>query len=381
MAKQIPFTKVYFGEDERKAVLEALASGAIGGNGPVSLGFEQMLEETLQVKYALLTTSCSHALELGAMALGLGPDDEVIMPSFTFVTTASAVVRQGARPVFVDIDERTWNLAPEHLEASLTSKTRAIIPVHYAGQGCKMVEIMEFARQHHLYVVEDSAQGLGARYAGKFLGTIGDIGCLSFHVTKNVVCGEGGAFLTNDEAIARRAEIIREKGTNRSQFLRGEVDKYTWVELGSSFIPSDLLAAVATAQFQKMTQINQLRRAAWECFQDGLRNLEKQGDIILPYVVPEAEINYHIFAFRTADLNRRDHILRELKKRGIGATFHYIPLHSSPYATRRWGYRAEDLPVTELVAASLIRLPLFPELSREDQDYIVDAVHEIFRTT
>jgi dTDP-4-amino-4,6-dideoxygalactose transaminase len=379
MGRTIPFTKTYFDDEEREAVLAALDTGAIGGNGAHSTLFEEMLEESLSVKHALFTTSCSHALELGAMALDLAPDDEVIVPSFTFVTTASSIVRQGARPVFVDIDERTWNMDIAHMRSCLTPRTKAILPVHYAGQACKMDEIMGFAQQHGLYVMEDAAQGLGASYKQKSLGTIGHIGCLSFHVTKNVVCGEGGAFLTNDDGIAFRAEIIREKGTNRSQFLRGEVDKYTWVDLGSSFIPSDLLAAIAVAQFRKMDQINRMRRRAWEFYQQGLQDLEQSGDLILPFIDPEAQINYHIYAFRMADSSRRDDVIGALKQRGVGATFHYIPLHSSPYATKRWGYRAEDLPVTELVAASLIRLPLFPELTREDLAYIIETVYEVVK--
>lgn len=377
--KSIPFTKIHIGEEEKTAVMDVLESGVIGGNGPVGAKLETWLQENFQVRFALLTTSCSHALELGAMALGIEPGDEVILPSFTFVTTASAIVRQGAKPVFVDIDERTWNIDPAKIKAHITPQTKAIIPVHYAGQGCEMERIMAIARQHNLLVIEDAAQGVGARYDGQALGTIGNTGAFSFHVTKNIVCGEGGALLTNDEKVARKAEIMREKGTNRSQFLRGEVDKYTWVELGSSFIPSDLLSAIALVQFEKMGEINKLRKQVWDNYQNGLSDLAQRGDIILPYIHSKAEINWHIYAFRVADPDHRDNLLSELKKRGIGATFHYIPLHSSPYAQKQWGYRTDDLPITELVSASLVRLPLFPDLSEEDQEFILEEIHQVMK--
>lgn len=241
-----------------------------------------------------------------------------------------------------------------------------------------MDTIIDIARRHRLYVIEDAAQGIGARYGGRYLGAIGDIGCFSFHVTKNIIGGEGGAFVTNNDEIAERAEIIREKGTNRSKYLRGEVDKYTWVEVGSSFVPSDLIAAVILAQLDKMEQIHRLRQTIWLRYQESLRDLECRGDIILPYIQPKAEINWHIYAFRVSDPRRRDLVLDELKRRGIGATFHFVPLHSSPYARERWGYRAEDLPVTERVAASLIRLPIYPDLTEEEQEYIIESIYDIF---
>ncbi|MDW8145850.1 MAG: dTDP-4-amino-4,6-dideoxygalactose transaminase [Roseiflexaceae bacterium] len=378
MRTYIPFNRVSLGDEEKAAVLRALEEGALGGNGPIGAQVQARLRTLLGVRYALLTTSCSHALEMAAMALRLGPGDEVIMPSFTFVTTASSVVRQGARPVFVDIDEQTYNLDPEQVERHITPATRAILPVHYAGQGCEMNAIIDIARRHRLYVIEDAAQGIGARYGGCYLGAIGDIGCFSFHVTKNIIGGEGGAFVTNDDEIAERAEIIREKGTNRSKYLRGEVDKYTWVDVGSSFVPSDLIAAVILAQLDKMEQIHRLRKAIWQRYQESLRDLACRGDIILPYVRPEAEINWHIYAFRVSDPKRRDLVLDELKRRGIGATFHFVPLHSSPYARARWGYRAEDLPVTERVAASLIRLPVYPDLTQGEQEYIIESIYDIF---
>jgi dTDP-4-amino-4,6-dideoxygalactose transaminase len=373
----IPFVKAYIGEEEKAAVLQALESGNLGGNGPIGAQLQERLRAVLGAQHVLLTTSCTHALELATLSLRLGPDDEVIMPSFTFVTTASAVVRTGARPVFAEIDEATFNLDPADIERRLTPQTRAILPVHYAGQGCAMDKIMDIARRHNLYVIEDAAQGLGARYERQPLGTIGHIGCFSFHVTKNVICGEGGAFVTNDEAIAQRAEIMREKGTNRSRFLRGEVDKYTWVDVGSSFVPSDLLAAIALAQLEKMDEIHRLRQVVWERYQMDFASLEQQGKIIRPAVGPNAELNWHLYALRITESDRRDAVLAELKRRRIGATFHFVPLHSSPYAQERWGYRPEDLPITERVSASLVRLPIYPHLSTCDQDYIVESLYDI----
>ena len=282
----IPFTKVYIGEEEKAAVLRALESGALGGNGPIGAQLQERLRELLGVRHVLVTTSCSHALEMAAMSVRLGPGDEIIMPSFTFVTTASAVVRERAHPVFVDIDEATFNIDPAQIEAHITPRTRAIVPVHYAGQGCAMDEIMDIAQRHNLYVIEDAAQGLGAKYDGHYLGTIGHVGCFSFHVTKNVICGEGGAFVTNDDAIAERAEIIREKGTNRSKFLRGEVDKYTWVDVGSSFISSDLLAAYLFAQLEQQARITDRRRRIYENYAAQLTPLAVAGHVELPGQCP-----------------------------------------------------------------------------------------------
>jgi dTDP-4-amino-4,6-dideoxygalactose transaminase len=376
----IPFCKPSIGQEEREAILRVLDSGHIGGNGPVSREVEKLAQERFGVHRALLTTSCSHALEIAAMILGLGDGDEVIMPSFGFVTSATSVVRQGARPVFAEIDGLTFNLDPDDVRQRIGPRTRAIICVHYAGQGCDMDALMALARASNLAVIEDAAQGVGARYNGRFLGTIGHMASYSFHVTKNVVCGEGGAFLTNDPAIAEQAEIIREKGTNRSKFLRGEVDKYTWVEQGSSFVLSDLLAALILAQFSKLDDLQRQRERIWTRYQEGLEDLATEGHIVLPYVDPRAEPNWHIYAFRVSEPALRDQVIAELKRRGIQATFHYVPLHSSPYARSRWGYRPEELPVTELVSASLVRLPIYSDLSQDDQDFIIDSLHDILRT-
>jgi len=372
----IPFTRPDIGEREKQAVLAALEAEHIGGNGPISRALEARLCELFGVQHALLTTSCSDALELAMMSARIGPGDEVIMPSMTFVSTANAVIRERAMPVFADIRPDTFNLDPADVERLITPATRGIIPVHYAGQGCDMAALQALAKAHGLWVVEDAAQGVGALYDGRYLGTIGDMGCYSFHVTKNVSCGEGGAFLTNDDEIARRAEIIREKGTNRSAFLRGEVDKYTWVDVGSSFIPSDLLSALILAQLDRLTEITTRRLVIWHRYDNELGPLAETGKIILPHIDSRATINGHIFAFRTYAPERRDGLLEMLRQKGIQATFHYVPLHSSPFARRYLG-SARDLPTTDLVSGSLVRLPLFSTLTDEQQAYIIETLYEI----
>ncbi|MBN1994183.1 MAG: dTDP-4-amino-4,6-dideoxygalactose transaminase [Anaerolineae bacterium] len=384
MVLKIPFVKPSLTQVEYDAVLIALKEGAIGGNGRIGLQTQQWLADYLRVKHALLTTSCSHALEMAMMALNIGPGDEVILPSFAFVTAASAIVRQGARPVFAEIDETTFNIAPQDVKQRITSRSKAIVVVHYAGLGCKMAEILSIAQTHHLFVVEDAAQAIGASYMGQPLGTQGHIGCYSFHSTKNVVAGEGGAFVTNDEDIARKAEIVREKGTNRSQFLRGEVDKYTWVDLGSSYVISDLLAALLYAQLQRVNELTQARQKVWWRYYQQMADLETAGLIIRPGLDPQTEHNGHIYAFRVAGeaneaARRRNALLDYLKSRGVGATFHFIPLHSSPYGQERLGYKEGDFPITERVSASLVRLPLYPELSSEQVDYVLEVLNDGFK--
>lgn len=378
-SSRIPLTRPSLDDAECEAVLQVLKSGQLGGNGPIGHELERLIQARFDVRRALATTSCTHALEMAAMVLKLRPGDEVIMPSFGFVTAATAVIRQGARPVFAEVQPTTFNLDPDDVRQRLTPRTRAILCVHYAGQGCDMDALMGLARDHQLAVIEDAAQGVGGRFNGRYLGTIGQVGCYSFHVTKNVTCGEGGAFLTNDLDLAERAEIIREKGTDRSKFLRGEVDKYTWVDEGSSYVLSDLLAAIALVQLKKLARIQQQRQDRWRRYQTGLTDLEAAGCLHLPVVDDRAEPNWHIYALRVAVAAERDRVLAELKQRGIDATFHFVPLHSSPYSRRRWGYRPEDLPLTEQISAALIRLPIYPELATADQDYIIEALHQIFR--
>jgi dTDP-4-amino-4,6-dideoxygalactose transaminase len=375
--QSIPLNKPFLGPEERRAALDALEGLQLGGNGPLGREAEAYLQDLFGVHHLLLTTSCTHAMEMAMMALDLSPGDEVIMPSFTFVTTATAVVRLGARPVFADIDERSFNLEPDSVAERITARTRAIMPVHYAGQACDMQAIMSLAREHGLKIIEDAAHGVGAKYEGRYLGTIGDAGCYSFHITKNVTCGEGGAFLTNDEDLARRCEIIREKGTNRSQFLRGEVDKYTWVDIGSSFVLSDLLAAILLEQIRKLDEILQRRRVIWERYQAALKDLENRGEIVLPHLGPQRDSSWHIYAIRTVK-ESSDRVIQALREKGIGATFHFVPLHLSPYAQEHLGCVAGDLPVTERVSRTLIRLPIYPSLTEHEQDYVIQALHESF---
>jgi len=371
---KIPLTRPFFGQEEIKAVQDALAANQVSGTGPITRACEEQIERTFNVRHALLTTSCTDALELAMMCLEIGPRDEVICPSFTFPSTANAIVREGARPVFADIDERTLNINPADVERKITPRTRAILPVHYAGVACRMDELLQIARDRGLAVVEDAAQGLGARYRGKYLGTIGDIGCYSFHGTKNVTCGEGGAFLTNDDARAKQAEVLLEKGTNRAAFLRGQVDRYTWVDRGSSFALSDLLAAVLLAQLGKQATIEEKRRHIYHRYRKALERYAVQGKISLPAIPEECEPNWHIFYILLPDESRRNELQRRLNGQGIGAAFHYVPLHSSPYGMRVLGCKAADLPVTERISKRILRLPLYPAMTEEDVEYIVARV-------
>ncbi|MBI4539310.1 MAG: dTDP-4-amino-4,6-dideoxygalactose transaminase [Gemmatimonadetes bacterium] len=372
---RIPAHKPTIGEREIEAVVAALRSGEIGGNGPIGRGVEQWLQAKFGASHALLTPSCTHAMELALMVLGVGPGDEVILPSFTFTSTANAVCLQRATPVFAEVEEDTLTIDPEDVARCLTPRSKVIMPVHYAGVSCRMDELLAIAEERGLYVVEDAAQGVGARYKGVYLGTIGHMGCYSFHVTKNVTCGEGGALLVKDPERFRAAEMMREKGTNRSAFLRGEVDKYTWTERGSSYVLSDLLAAVLPAQLSRLDEINAARREIYECYRDGLRDLENAELIRLPRIPAYAESNYHIFHFHLPSQEKRDFVLGCLRERGIGASFHYVPLHSSPYG-RRFGVGARDLPRTERLSSTLVRLPIYPELSEEERTYVLESVRD-----
>jgi dTDP-4-amino-4,6-dideoxygalactose transaminase len=374
--RRIRFVQPDLTNEDIQTVVAALQANQLGGNGEVGQRVQAQLRRLVGTGHALLTTSCSHALEMAMMALDIGAGDEVIVPSFAFVTAASAIVRQGARPVFAEIDEFTFNLNPDDVARRITPRTRAVVCVHYAGQGCQMDELMALARQHDLYVVEDAAQAIGAKYGGRSLGTFGHAGCFSFHITKNIVAGEGGAFVTGDDDIARRAEIIREKGTNRSAFLRGEVDKYSWVDVGSSFVPSDLLAALLGSQLARVEEITQQRLTLWNGYYVGMARLEQAGLVIRPRLDPRAEINGHIYAFRVAP-SIRDRVIEGLKARGIESTFHFVPLHSSPYGQKALGCRRGDLPVTERVAASLIRLPLHTRLSMDDIEFILEQLEQV----
>jgi len=357
----IPFNKPYIKKKEREAVAEALGQDVIHGDGPTTERVQDTLRDWLGVDCALLTTSCTHALEMAMMTLDVGPGDEVIMPSFNFVSSANAVVLRGATPVFAEIRPDTLNLDPAAVEEKITEDTVAIVPVHYGGVACDMEAFLKLGEEYDVAIVEDAAQGVDAYYDGEPLGTIGDIGCYSFHDTKNVTSGEGGAFLTDDEDIARRAEIVREKGTNRSAFYRGEVDKYSWVDEGSSYIPSDLLAALLGAQLARRAEIKEKRKQVWTMYREALRPLVEDGPLEWQKIPEYADPNYHLFYLRTRTPAERDELLDALKDAGIQATFHYVPLHSSPYGRETLGC-TDDLSTTQHCSETLIRLPLYPQL-------------------
>jgi dTDP-4-amino-4,6-dideoxygalactose transaminase len=368
----IPFNRPYIDRRAVDAVGRVIDSGRLSGDGPVCKEVEASLRNLLSVKHVLLTTSGTHALEMAMMLLDLKPGDEVILPSFTFVSTANAILRCGGTPVFCEIEDRTFTMDPDDVTRRISSRTRAIIPVHYAGIPAQMDRIGEIAGNHNCLVIEDAAQGVNATYRGRYQGTIGNAGALSFHDTKNYVAGEGGAFLTNDEHLGRRAEIIREKGTNRANFLRGEVDRYTWVELGSSYILSDILAAILKCQLTDFSVIRSERERVHQRYITGLRDLEQKERLRLPVIPAYCESNYHIFPVLLRTEADRDAAIRRMKEAGIGTTFHYVPLHSSPYACRVLGTSDLRLPVTDRISGTLLRLPIYPRLTDSDVDYIVE---------
>ncbi|HEY3358948.1 MAG TPA: dTDP-4-amino-4,6-dideoxygalactose transaminase [Polyangia bacterium] len=378
MAYRIPFNLPSLTGRELEYVQQAVAGGHISGDGPFTKKCHALLEQMLGGgSRCLLTTSCTHALDMAALLLDLQPGDEVIVPSFTFVSTANAVVLRGARPVFCDVREDTLNLDERLVPGLVTDRTRAIFVVHYAGVACEMDPILATARERSLAVVEDAAQALGSRYRGRPLGTLGDVGAFSFHETKNVFCGEGGALVINRPDLLERAEIIREKGTNRSQFFRGLVDKYTWVDVGSSFLPSDLLAAFLFAQLESFPEVQRHRKAIWHHYYYGLEDLERRGVLRLPRVPAHVEPNYHLFHLLLEDDVTRDRLMLHLREQGILAVFHYIPLHDSPMG-RRLGYVPGSLPVTERASGRLLRLPFYNGLSQTDQHDVIAAIRSFF---
>jgi dTDP-4-amino-4,6-dideoxygalactose transaminase len=371
--RPIRFHSPWYDERELEAVRGALNTHSTG-DGPMGRKVEARLAGMLGIHRALLTTSCTHALELALLALGIGRDQEVICPSFTFVSSANAALRVGARPVFADIDGRTLGLDPEDVERRLTPRTVALIPVHYAGVAPDMDALMDIARRRGLRVVEDAAQGLAASYRGRPLGTLGDAGCFSFHETKNVSCGEGGALVISDPDLAKRAEIAREKGTNRAAFFRGEVDKYTWVAEGSSYVLSDVLAAILDAQLDKLAEIQVRRAAIVAAYRSGLADWAAARGVRLPAELPLREPNHHIFYLLYPDAASRDRAMAALRAHGVMATFHYVPLHSAPHG-RSLGAQPE-LPVTDRVAGTLLRLPLHPRLTQDDVERVIEAVRQ-----
>ncbi|HQR24748.1 MAG TPA: dTDP-4-amino-4,6-dideoxygalactose transaminase [Steroidobacteraceae bacterium] len=377
MGYRIPFNKPPVAGSEVEYIREAIAAGRTSGDGPFTRRCQQLLETRFGAARALLTTSCTAALEMAGLLCDLKAGDEVIMPSYTFVSTANAIVLRGAVPVFVDVRPDTLNLDERLIEGALTPRTRAVWPVHYAGVACEMDEIMAIARRHGLTVVEDAAQGVFASYRGRWLGTIGDLGCYSFHETKNFTCGEGGALLVNAERFLHRAEILREKGTNRSQFLRGQVDKYTWVDVGSSYVPSDLLAAFLYAQLEHMEAITAKRRAVFERYMRELSPLAERGLVRLPVVPAQCSTNYHMFYLLTAGIEERTALIEHLKRAGIQSVFHYVPLHTSPVG-RSLGGREGMLPVTEDASARLLRLPLYCDMTATEVGEVIVEIYRFF---
>ena len=376
--EKIPFNKPSAVGKERQYIAEAIASGQLGGDGPFAQRCEQLLQQRYSIPYALLTHSCTGALEMAALLCEVGPGDEVIMPSYTFVSTANAFVLRGAQPRFVDIRPDTLNIDDKLIEETVNEHTKAIIPVHYAGVGCEMDEIMRLADKYHLYVIEDAAQALGAEYRNRPLGTFGELGCFSFHETKNLVSGEGGALAVNWAEFADAADIIHQKGTNRKQFLRGEVDKYTWVGVGSSYAPSEITAAFLYAQLQQQDAVQATRMGLWRTYHQALADLEEAGCLLRPHWPQHCSHNAHIYYLLTADLTERQALLEYLAQRGIGAAFHYVPLHSSPMG-QSLGYRRGQLPVTEEMFQRLVRLPLYYELTETEVLRVVEAVREFYQ--
>jgi len=375
---KIPFNKPFTIGAELENIAAAVGDGHLAGDGRFTRQCHQWLEQNLGAKRALLTHSCTAALEMAAILCDLKPGDEVIMPSFTFVSTANAFVLRGAVPVFVDVRRDTFNLDERLIDAALTPRTKAIVPVHYAGVSCEMDVIMDLARQRSLLVVEDAAQGILAEYRGRKLGAIGHLGCLSFHETKNVISGEGGALLVNDERFVARAEVIREKGTNRAQFFRGEVDKYSWVDIGSSYLPSELVGAFLWAQLEQARAINARRMDLCSAYRKGLEPLARSGALALPQPEPAGVTgNGHMFYVLLQDLAARTRLIAHLKARGIHSVFHYVPLHSSP-AGRKFGRVAGPMTVTDDVSGRLLRLPLYFELDEGDVRHIAAAIREFF---
>jgi dTDP-4-amino-4,6-dideoxygalactose transaminase len=354
----IPFNKPHVTGHEHRYIQDAIERGHLSGNGHYSKLCQGWLEQRLGAPKVLLTHSCTAALEMAAILADIGPGDEVIMPSFTFVSTANAFVLRGATPVFVDVREDTFNLDERLIEAAITPRTKAIVPVHYAGVGCDMAAIMAIAHRHGLIVIEDAAQALMADQAGRPLGSWGHLAAFSFHETKNVISGEGGALVVNDPALVERAEIIREKGTNRSQFLRGQVDKYTWVDVGSSFLPSDILAAFLWSQLEEADAITRARLDLWDRYHAALAPLEATGRLRRPVVPAESRHNAHMYYVLLNDGETRDRVLKALNAAGVNAVFHYVPLHSAP-AGQRYARAHGALPMTDHAGARLLRLPLW----------------------
>ena len=375
--EMIGFNKPPYVGKEFDYMRQAIEQEKICGDGEFTKRCSEWMKKNFKVNNCLLTTSCTHALEMAAFLAGIEPGDEVIMPAYTFVSTADAFVLRGAKIVFVDIKPETMNIDENLIEAAITDKTKAIVPVHYAGVACEMDAIMDIAKRHNLKVIEDAAQGVNAFYKGKALGTIGDFGCYSFHETKNYTMGEGGAIVFNDDNYTLKAEILREKGTNRSQFFRGQVDKYTWMEYGSSYLPSDLNAAYLWAQLEEAEKINDNRLDTYNFYYEALSALEDRGLIELPFVPEEAVHNAHMFYLKAENLEVRTKLIEFLKSKGIQTVFHYIPLHTSPAGLRYGRFNGEDR-YTTMESERLVRLPMYYGLERADAQTVVDAIYTFY---
>lgn len=372
----VPFNRPYVTGMEEDRIREAVANGHLSGNGPFTAACQAWLRRRVGCTSALLTQSCTAALEMASLLADVGPGDEIVLPSFTFVSTANAFVVRGATPVFVDIRPDTLNLDERQLERAMTSRTKVIVPVHYAGVGCDMDAILEIAARHGAMVIEDAAQGLLASYKGRPLGSLGQLGTVSFHETKNVSSGEGGALLVNDPGLAARADVVWQKGTNRSQFARGDVQKYTWVDVGSSFLPSEITAAFLSAQMEDADEIGQSRLGVWARYHSAFADLEADRLVRRPVVPDECRHNAHLYYLLLPTRQARHSVLDRLNARGINAVFHYVPLHSSP-AGRRYGRTAGELPVTDDISDRLLRLPLWSKMPDEIVARVIAATREI----
>lgn len=373
----IPFNKPFIAGKELYYIAQAVTMGNLGGDGHFTRLCAEFMQERFGIRKVLMTPSCTAALEMAAILCDLQPGDEVIMPSYTFVSTASAFVRVGAKPVFVDIRPDTLNIDEALIEDAISERTKAICVVHYAGVACEMDRIMAIARGHGLRVIEDAAQGVNSWYAGRALGSIGDLGCYSFHETKNYICGEGGALCINDPELIQRAEIIRDKGTNRQRFFRGEVDKYTWVDVGSSYVPSEICSAFLYAQLEELERISERRSEVYQTYRRALKPLAAEGLLQLPVIPEDCDSNFHLFYAILPTCEQRDRVLADLKSNGIGAVFHYVPLHSSPKGRQLCG--AISLPLTESLSPRLLRLPFHHSLDSEAQRTVITTLYEVVR--
>ncbi|MEC0140615.1 dTDP-4-amino-4,6-dideoxygalactose transaminase [Paenibacillus macerans] len=374
----IPFNKPAVTGLEEHYIKEAIEKGHLSGDGHFTKMCSKWLEEHFLAKKVLLTTSCTHALEMAAILADIQEGDEVILPSYTFVSTANAFAIRGAKIIFVDIRPDTMNMDEKLIEKAITARTRAIVPVHYAGVACEMDTIMEIANRYNLLVIEDAAQGVISKYKGKYLGTIGHLGCYSFHETKNYNCGEGGALVINDARFIERAEIIREKGTNRARFFRGQVDKYSWVDIGSSYLPSELNAAFLFAQFENAEVINSYRLDCWHAYYKGLKPLENEGKIALPFIPEDVSHNAHMFYLKTSNLEERTNLIAYLKSKGIQTVFHYVPLHSSQ-AGMEFGEMTGQDNFTTIESERLVRLPLYYNINLEEINIVINEINEFYK--